>query len=55
MLVPAALMGALLLLVADIVARLLPLAQELKLGVLTGLIGSPFFLWLVWKMKERTP
>jgi iron complex transport system permease protein len=54
-LVPAALMGALLLLVADIAARLLPLAQELKLGVLTGLIGSPFFLWLVWKMKERTP
>jgi iron complex transport system permease protein len=54
-LVPAALMGALLLLAADVAARLLPLAQELKLGVLTGLIGSPFFLWLVWKMKARTP
>ncbi len=53
-LAPAAVTGALLLLAADIVARLLPLAQELKLGVLTGLIGSPFFLWLVWKMKERT-
>jgi iron complex transport system permease protein len=54
-LVPAALMGALLLLAADVTARLLPLAQELKLGVLTGLIGSPFFLWLVWKLRERTP
>ncbi len=54
-LLPAALAGALLLLLADIVARLLPLAQELKLGVLTGLTGSPFFLWLVWKMKARTP
>jgi iron complex transport system permease protein len=52
-LLPAALAGALLLLTADVVARLLPLAQELKLGVLTGLVGSPFFLWLVWKMKER--
>jgi iron complex transport system permease protein len=54
-LLPAALAGALLLLTADVVARLLPLAQELKLGVLTGLVGSPFFLWLVWKMKERSP
>jgi iron complex transport system permease protein len=54
-LVPAALMGALLLLLADMVARLLPLAQELKLGVLTGLIGSPFFLWLVWRMQRQSP
>ena len=54
-LLPAALMGALLLLVADLVARLLPLAQELKLGVLTGLIGSPFFLWLVWRMQRESP
>jgi iron complex transport system permease protein len=54
-LLPAALMGALLLLVADVVARLLPLAQELKLGVLTGLIGSPFFLWLVWRMQRQSP
>jgi iron complex transport system permease protein len=54
-LLPAALMGALLLLLADMVARLLPLAQELKLGVLTGLTGSPFFLWLVWRMQRESP
>jgi len=54
-LLPAALMGALLLLVADLVARLLPLAQELQLGVLTGLTGSPFFLWLVWRMQRESP
>jgi iron complex transport system permease protein len=54
-LAPAAVMGALLLLLADLVARLLPLAQELKLGVLTGLIGSPFFLWLVWRMQRESP
>lgn len=54
-LLPAALMGALLLLVADVIARLLPLAQELKLGVLTGLVGSPFFLWLVWRMQRESP
>jgi iron complex transport system permease protein len=54
-LVPAALMGALLLLLADVLARLLPLAQELKLGVLTGLVGSPFFLWRVWRMSRESP
>jgi iron complex transport system permease protein len=54
-LLPAALMGALLLLLADVAARLLPLAQELKLGVLTGLVGSPFFLWLVWRMARESP
>ncbi|MET0280897.1 MAG: iron ABC transporter permease [Steroidobacteraceae bacterium] len=53
-LLPAALVGALLLLVADVATRLLPLAQELKLGVLTGLIGSPFFMVLVWRMR-RSP
>lgn len=54
-LLPAALAGALLLLVADIATRLLPLAQELKLGVLTGLVGSPFFIWLVWRMPRENP
>lgn len=52
---PAALCGALLLLLADVATRLLPLEQELKLGVLTGLVGSPFFLWLVWRMKSESP
>jgi len=52
---PAAAMGALLLLLADVTARLLPLAQELKLGVLTGLVGSPFFLRLVWRMQRESP
>lgn len=54
-LLPAAVTGALLLLLADVIARLLPLAQELKLGVLTGLVGSPFFLWLVWRMSRESP
>jgi iron complex transport system permease protein len=52
---PAALCGALLLLTADVVTRLLPLNQELKLGVLTGLVGTPFFILLVWRMKRVAP
>jgi iron complex transport system permease protein len=53
-LLPAcALSGAILLLAADIVIRLLSLAAELKLGVATALLGAPFFLFKVLKMRER--
>lgn len=52
-LLPAALLGAVLVCVADIVVRLLPPGQELKLGVLTSLMGAPLFIWLVWKERRR--
>lgn len=54
-LLPAALCGAVLLLLADIATRLLPLDQELKLGVLTGLVGAPFFILLVLRLKREAP
>jgi iron complex transport system permease protein len=54
-LLPAALCGAALLLASDLATRLLPLEPELKLGVLTALVGTPFFLWLVWRMKKLAP
>lgn len=54
-LLPATLAGALILLVADIGTRLLPLDQELKLGVLTGLVGAPFFVALVLRLKRSAP
>jgi len=52
-LLPSALLGAMLVCLADIVVRLLPPGQELKLGVLTSLIGAPLFIWLVWKERRR--
>jgi iron complex transport system permease protein len=39
---PSALAGAALLSLADIAVRLIPTAQELRLGVLTALLGAPF-------------
>lgn len=54
-LLPAALGGALLLLVADIAARLIHVGPELKLGVFTSLVGTPFFFWLVVKLKRTSP
>jgi iron complex transport system permease protein len=47
----SALGGAALLLVADIIVRLVVIGQELKLGVATALVGAPFFLWQVLRMR----
>ncbi|MDE5833077.1 MAG: iron chelate uptake ABC transporter family permease subunit, partial [Desulfovibrio sp.] len=42
--------GGLFLLLADCAARvILSGGQELPAGVLTSLVGGPFFAWLVWK------
>lgn len=55
LLVPSALGGAALLLAADIVIRRLPTDVELKLGVVTALIGAPFFLYLLMKTRREQP
>lgn len=49
----SALGGALLLLVADIVARVALPDREVKLGVVTAIVGAPFFLHLVLRARSR--
>jgi iron complex transport system permease protein len=51
LLVPSALTGSALLLAADIAVRLIPSTSDIKVGVLTSIIGVPFFLYLI--MRER--
>ncbi|MGE3150086.1 MAG: FecCD family ABC transporter permease [Pseudorhodoplanes sp.] len=46
---PGALTGAALLLAADIAVRVVPAATELKVGVVTALIGVPFFLAMIFR------
>jgi iron complex transport system permease protein len=46
LLVPSLCAGATLVLAADIAVRLVPLQQELRLGVLTALLGAPLLLYL---------
>ena len=53
LLLPSALAGASLVCAADIVVRLLPPGRELKIGVLTALIGAPLFIWLVCKERKQ--
>lgn len=49
----SALLGALLVTVADVGARVLIRPQELPVGVVMAFIGAPFFIWLArWKVKR---
>jgi iron complex transport system permease protein len=51
LLVPSALTGSALLLSADIAVRIIPSTSDIKVGVLTSIIGVPFFLYLI--IRER--
>ena len=55
LIVPSALAGALLVLVADCLCRILPLVTELRLGIALSLIGAPFFLHLLLKLRRQAP
>lgn len=52
-LLPAALAGAALLGLADVLVRLIPTQAELRLGVVTALIGAPVFIAIL--MRPSTP
>jgi iron complex transport system permease protein len=49
---PAALTGAALLVAADVAVRLVPAAIELKVGVVTALIGVPFFAAMIFSERR---
>jgi len=49
----SAVLGAILLLLADVGARLILKPQELPVGVMTALVGAPFFIYLArWQVKR---
>ncbi|WP_108811227.1 iron chelate uptake ABC transporter family permease subunit [Sphingorhabdus sp. Alg231-15] len=52
-LLPSALAGALLLVLADSLVRILPTVSELRLGIAMALIGAPFFMALLFKMRRE--
>ena len=53
LLLASALGGAVVLLAADVSVRIIAPERDLKLGVLTALIGAPFFLWLIHKQQRQ--
>ena len=53
-LIPAsALFGGILLLWADIVARSAIPGSEMPVGIITALLGAPFFMYLVWSRRKN--
>ena len=53
-LLPASFLGgAALLLAADVATRLLQRHLDLRIGVVTAILGAPFFLWLVVRMRSE--
>jgi iron complex transport system permease protein len=48
----SALLGAILMIVSDTVARTIIAPAELPIGVLTAFIGAPVFLWLLSKYRQ---
>ncbi|MCW7555657.1 iron chelate uptake ABC transporter family permease subunit [Endozoicomonas gorgoniicola] len=53
-LLPAsAMLGGTLLLLADMVARVIVSPAELPIGIVTALMGAPFFISLLWQQRKR--
>jgi iron complex transport system permease protein len=53
LLLPSAFGGAALLIAADIAVRLVPSPNELMVGVMTAVIGAPFFFWLIFRNRSN--
>jgi iron complex transport system permease protein len=49
----SAVTGAVLLVAADVVGRVVARPQEIEVGIITALIGAPFFIWIVRRQKVR--
>ena len=52
-LLPAALIGAILLVLADLAVRFAPAGRIIPVGILTTVVGTPLFIWLVIGMRQR--
>ena len=51
LLVNSALLGASLLLLADIVSRTIVAPSELPIGIVTAVLGAPVFLWILFRQR----
>ena len=53
LILPSALGGAVLVTAADVAVRLIAPDGQLLLGVVTAMLGAPFFLWLILRMRGK--
>jgi len=53
LILPSALGGALLVTASDVLVRSIDPGEQLRLGVVTALLGAPFFFWLILKLRRE--
>ncbi|TDR89295.1 FecCD family ABC transporter permease [Enterovirga rhinocerotis] len=53
LLLPSAFGGGVMVLAADIAVRTSGIRPELKLGVVTSIVGAPFLFHLIWRLRRR--
>ncbi len=53
LLIPSALAGALLVVLADCLVRILPSTSEVRLGIAMACLGTPFFMMLLFRMRRE--
>jgi ferric hydroxamate transport system permease protein len=49
----AAILGAFLVCVADTVGRTLIAPAQIPVGLVTAVIGAPYFIWLLWRSRRE--
>jgi len=54
LILPSALGGAALVAASDVLVRSIDPGEQLRLGVVTALIGAPFFLWLILRLRRES-
>ena len=53
LLIPSALAGAILVVLADCLVRMLPSVSEMRLGIAMSSLGAPFFFALLFRMRRE--
>jgi iron complex transport system permease protein len=53
LIVPSAIGGAVLLTASDILVRSIDPSEQLRLGVVTAMLGAPFFFWLILRLRRE--
>ena len=52
LLIGSAFLGSCIVVLSDLIARIVIQPAELPIGLVTSAIGSPFFLWLILRVKK---
>tara|TARA_B100000674_G_scaffold282032_1_gene233445 strand:- start:523 stop:1233 length:711 start_codon:yes stop_codon:yes gene_type:complete len=49
----SAILGAIILILADFISRIIIAPAQLPIGIITSALGAPFFLWLIVSQKQK--